>query len=124
MPGLKVKKGDNVYILSGEDKGKTGKVLSVDPKKSRVIVEGISMASKHKKPKPPREKGGIIHMETPIDVSNVMVVCTSCKKPSKLAIKVTEEIKGKGKDQVKIKEKSRICKKCGSEIKTAVFKKE
>ena len=115
MAGLKVKKGDNVYILAGEDKGKTGKVLNVDLKKSRVVVEGVSVATKHKKPKPPQDQGGIVHIETPIDVSNVMVICTSCKKPSKLAIKV----EGEGKN----KEKVRMCKKCGSEIKTAAFKK-
>ncbi len=116
MAGLKVKKGDNVYILSGNDKGKTGKVLSVNPKNSTVIVEGIAVATKHKKPRGVKEQGGILHIEAPIDASNVMVVCDSCKKPTKVGAKVT----GEGKDAVKV----RVCKKCGAELKTASYKKE
>ena len=108
---LKVKKGDNVYILAGVDKGKTGKVLNVDRKSMRAIVEGIAMATKHKKPKGAQDPGGLVQMERAISLSNVMVVCTSCKKPSKLGIKIT----GEGKD----KEKARVCKKCNSEVKTA-----
>ena len=114
MAGIKVKKGDNVYVLSGEDKGKTGKVLKVNPKSSTVVVEGVAMATKHKKPKGAKEQGGIIQVEAAINVSNVMVVCTSCKKPSKLAMKVTEDGASK----------SRVCKKCGAEVKTASYKKE
>lgn len=116
MAGLKVKKGDNVYILSGNDKGKTGKVLSVNPKNSTVIVEGVAVATKHKKPRGVKEQGGILHVEAPIDSSNVMVVCSSCKKPTKVAAKIT----GEGKDKVKV----RVCKKCGAEIKTPSYKKE
>lgn len=116
MAGLKVKKGDNVYILSGNDKGKSGKVLSVDPKKSKVVVEGVAMVTKHKKPKGAKEQGGIVQMEAAIDASNVMVICDSCKKPSKLSMKIT----GEGKDKNKV----RVCKKCGADIKTASYKKE
>jgi len=113
MSSIKVKKGDNVYILSGNDAGKSGKVLSVNPKNSTVIVEGIAMATKHKKPKGVKEQGGIVHVEAPIDVSKVMVICTSCKKPSRLS-------NGEGKGAVKV----RVCKKCGAEIKTASYKKD
>ncbi len=116
MAGLKVKKGDNVYVLSGNDKGKTGKVLAVNPKDRTVIVEGIAVATKHKKPRGMKDQGGIVHIEAPISVSKVMVICDSCKKPTKVSMNVT----GEGKEKTKI----RVCKKCGSEIKTQAYKKE
>ena len=69
---VKIKKGDTVRVIAGKDKGKEGKVLSVDPKKNRVIVEGINMITKSQKPSAAVPQGGIINREAPIDISNVM----------------------------------------------------
>ncbi len=69
---VKIKKGDTVKVIAGKDKDKQGKVLVVDPKKNRVVVEGINMVSKHTKPNAANQQGGIIEKEAPIDISNVM----------------------------------------------------
>ncbi len=69
---VKIKKGDTVRVIAGKDKGKEGKVISVDPKKNRVIVEGINMITKSEKPRVAGQQGGIINKEAPIDISNVM----------------------------------------------------
>ena len=82
---MNVKKGDNVVVLSGKDKGKQGKVLKSDPKGGKVIVEGVSVAMKHRKPRKQGEEGGIMKMETPIYASKVMLVCPKCDKPTRPA---------------------------------------
>ena len=74
MATLKIKKGDTVKVIAGKDKDKEGKVLSVDPKKNKVTVEGINVVKKHEKPSVANQNGGIIEKEAPIDVSNVMYV--------------------------------------------------
>ncbi len=74
MSAMKIKKGDTVKVIAGKDKGKEGKVLSVDIKNNRVIVEGINMITKHTKPSMTNQQGGIINKEAPIDMSNVMYV--------------------------------------------------
>ena len=99
---MNIKKNDKVVVLSGKDKGKEGKVLSVDPKAGKVIVEGVSVASKHSKPRKQGEKGGIIKVETPIYACKVMVVCPKCGKATRVAHKLEN-----GKNV-------RVCKKCGA----------
>ena len=99
---MNIKRDDKVIVLSGKDKGKEGKVLSVDPKAGKVIVEGVSVASKHSKPRKQGEQGGIIKMETPIYACKVMVVCPKCGKPTRVAHKLEN-----GKNV-------RVCKKCGA----------
>ena len=74
MATSKIKKDDLVQVITGKDKGKTGKVLSVDTKNNKVLVEGVNMVSKHSKPSMTNQQGGIIHQEGPIDISNVMYV--------------------------------------------------
>ena len=101
---MNIKKGDTVVVLSGKDKGKQGKVLVADPKAGKVIVEGVSVASKHQKPKKQGEEGSIIKMETPIYACKVMVVCPKCGKATRVAHKIED-----GK-------KVRVCKKCGAEL--------
>jgi large subunit ribosomal protein L24 len=106
-----VRTGDTVVVLSGKDKytgGKDGKgkVLKVLPDKGMVIVEGVNICSKHKKPRPPKQQGGILNVEMPIYSSKVMLVCDSCGKPTKIKKEVIEN-----------GEKVRICKKCNAEIK-------
>jgi len=102
-----VKKGDTVIVLNGKDATKKGKVLAVYPDDSRVLVEGINMSTKHKKPRSQTQQGGIIHQESPIHSSKVMLVCPRCGKPTKVGKKVLEN-----------GEKNRVCKKCDEIIDT------
>ena len=101
---MNVKKNDTVVVLSGKDKGKKGKVLSVDPESRKVIVEGVNVASRHQKPRKQGEEGGIIKKETPIYSSKVMTVCPKCDKATRVAHKIVD-----GK-------KVRVCKHCGAEL--------
>ena len=99
---MHVKTGDEVIVRSGKDKGKKGKVLSVNTEKRTVIVEGVSMAAKHKKPRKMGEVGGIIKQETPIYACKVMNVCNKCGAPTRVGRKVLED-----------GSHVRYCKKCG-----------
>lgn len=108
-----VRTGDTVYVLSGKDKGKKGKVLAVNPDKMTVIVEGVNMSTKHKKPRGMYQQGGIIHQESPISSSKVMLVCSRCKSPTKIKKVVHEN-----------GQKDRVCKKCGEVIDTQKEAKE
>ena len=102
---LKVKKGDTVQVLSGNDKGKTGEVLEVMPKTEKVIVKGINIKKKHVKPRRQGEEGGIIPSEFPIHSSKVAVVCPKCGKATRVGFEVDGD------------NKVRVCKKCGAKIK-------
>jgi len=102
---MHIKSNDTVIVLSGRDKGKKGKVMSVDPKDGKALVEGISVAKRHKKPRKQGEPGGIISKETPIYASKLMRVCPKCNAPTKPAVKVDDD-----------GNKSRVCKKCGALI--------
>ena len=99
-----VKKGDNVVVIAGKDKGKSGKVLEVLPKDNRVLVDGVNIVTKHKKARTQNEKSEIVKKSAPIDASNVMVVCPVCGKATRVAHK---EIDGK---------KVRTCKKCSASL--------
>ena len=101
---MNVKKNDTVVVLSGKDKGKQGKVLSVDPENRKVVVEKVNMASRHQKPRKQGDEGGIIQKEIPLYASKVMTVCPKCNKPTRVAHKIEG-----GK-------KVRVCKHCGAEI--------
>ena len=101
---MTVKKGDNVVVIAGKEKGKTGKVLEVFPKNNRVLVDGVNLVTKHKKARTQQEKSAIIKKTAPIDASNVMVVCAVCGKATRIAHK---EIDGK---------KVRVCKKCSASL--------
>lgn len=82
-----VKKDDTVQVLSGEDAGKTGKVLEVFPSKGRVIVDGVNIVKKHSKPTRTNPQGGVIEQPGAIYASKVMLVCPKCKKPSRISIR-------------------------------------
>ena len=101
---MNVKKGDTVIVLSGKDKGKQGKVLSVNPEAGKVVVEGVSVATRHQKARRQGEEGGIVKKETPIYACKVMTVCPKCNKATRVAHKIVD-----GK-------KVRVCKHCGAEI--------
>ncbi len=101
---MNIRKDDKVVVISGKDKGKEGKVIVANPKAGKVIVEGVSVATKHQKPRKQGEEGGIIKVETPIYASKVMVVCPKCGKPTRVAHKLDA-----GKSV-------RVCKKCGANL--------
>src|ERR1051326_181306 len=104
MPAIK--KNDEVFVLRGKDRGKTGRVLIVIPKEKKVVVEGIQMIKRHTRPNPQRNiKGGIVEKEAPIDISNVAIVCKSCKEKTRLANKILADGR-----------RVRACKKCGSTL--------
>jgi len=86
MAKIHVKSGDQVAIISGEDRGKKGKVLEVHPKTGRVIVDGINIQKKHTRATQTNPQGGIIEKPGPIDASNVAVICPSCKDPVRLSV--------------------------------------
>lgn len=102
MKNYRIRKNDLVMVIAGKDKGKTGKVLKVLRKADRVLVEKRNMVKRHVRPNPyKREPGGIVEKEMPIHVSNLMVVCASCAKPTRVGYRETEDGK-----------KVRFCKKC------------
>lgn len=102
---MRIKKGDKVQVLSGNDKGKTGEVLEVMPKEDKIVVKEVNIRKKHIKPRKQGEEGGIISVECAIPVSKVNVVCPKCGKVTKIGYSVEKE------------EKIRVCKKCGAKIK-------
>jgi large subunit ribosomal protein L24 len=117
---MRIKKGDLVQVLSGKDRGKQGRVLEARPRDRRVVVENLNLAKRHTKPRPIRDStrmgganiipGGIIEKPVPLDVSSVMVVCPTCRQPTRVGV-VVKEIKG---ETVRV----RVCKRdgCGQEI--------
>lgn len=98
---LKIKKNDTVQVLKGKDAGKSGKVVMIDGVKKRALVEGLNMHTKHRRQTRQDQQGGIVHIEAPIPLANLMVVCKHCNQPSRVGISTS-------KDNVK----NRICKKC------------
>ena len=100
-----IKKDDKVKVLVGKDKGKIGKVLNVNRKKSRVLVEKINMVKRHSKPSAQSKQGGIIEKEMPIQWSNVMVMCNKCVTPARVKMQRLEDGK-----------KIRVCVKCGEAL--------
>ena len=114
---MKIKKGDRVHVLRGKDAGKEGRVIEALPRESKVLVENINVAKRHQRPRaiPGNNNfggsvvpGGIIDLPAPLPVANVMVVCPTCGKPTRVST-VEKTIAGK---QVRL----RVCKKCGEEI--------
>jgi large subunit ribosomal protein L24 len=85
---LKIRRDDEVVVISGKDRGKTGKVLRVDPKKNRVYVEGLNMVKRHQRPLPtaPQREAGVIEREGPIHISNVMLIDPKTKKPTRVGV--------------------------------------
>jgi large subunit ribosomal protein L24 len=98
---LHVKKDDQVMVIAGKDKGKSGKVLRVLPEKGRVLIESLNLIKRHTRPSQSNNEGGIIEKEAPIAISNVQLLCQGCNKPARTGIKVLED-----------GSKVRFCKKC------------
>jgi len=102
---LKIRKGDEVMVIAGKDRGKKGRVQEVRPGALTVVVAGLNIAKRHRKPNPSKnEKGGIIEEPRPLALGKVMVVCPHCGKPTRVAHRLDED------------NKERICKKCGETI--------
>lgn len=101
---MKIKKGDNVLVIAGKDRGRKGKVIRALPKEAKVVIEGMNLQKKHVRPKKQGEKGQVISMPSAVSVSTVKIVCTKCGKAVRAGYKVEN-----GK-------KSRVCKNCGAEI--------
>ena len=110
MAKLFVKTRDTVKVISGDDKGTTGKVQKVNTETGRIIVEKVNMVKKHQKPRGQGMPGGIIEKEASIDASNVMIVCPKCGKAAKMGHKFND---GEGKAS---RRKVRVCKECGATI--------
>lgn len=102
---MRIRKNDMVLVVSGNQKGKKGKVLKVFPKEKRIIVEGVRLIKRHSKPTQKIPKGGIIEKEASINVSNVMVICSKCDTATRVGIKTLEDGR-----------KARVCKSCGEMI--------
>ncbi|MDQ7788295.1 MAG: 50S ribosomal protein L24 [Thermodesulfovibrionales bacterium] len=99
--GLSIKKNDTIIVLTGKEKNKQGRVLSVSPLKEQVLVEKINVIKRHMKPSRKYAQGGIIEKEAPVKVSNVMLICPKCSKPTRIGNTVLQTGK-----------KVRVCKKC------------
>jgi len=101
---MKLKKGDEIIVIAGKDKGRKGKIERVFPKEGKVLIPRINIVKKHLKPRKEGEKGGIVEIAKPLDVSKVALVCPKCGKPTRVGYLIT-----KGS-------KERICKKCHQTI--------
>ncbi len=99
--GLRLKKGDTAIVITGKNKGQRGRVLSILPLKGRVVIEGVNIVKKHQKPSKKYAQGGIIEKEGTLNISNVMLICPKCSRPSRIGSFAVDE----GKTV-------RACKKC------------
>lgn len=101
---MKIKKNDQVKILSGKDRGKSGKVLRVNGKTGKVVVEGLNIIKKHSRPRRQGEKGQRLSVPAAIHSSNLMLICPKCSRPARIGYKISG------------KNKFRVCKKCKGEL--------
>jgi len=106
---MKIKKGDQVLIIKGKDKGKKGRVLRGFPAEFRVLIEGVNIKKRHQRPRREGEKGQIVETPSPLPVANLKLICPGCGKPTRVGYKEKSKIKNQ-------KSKIRICKKCNQEI--------
>ncbi|NIS69505.1 MAG: 50S ribosomal protein L24 [Proteobacteria bacterium] len=100
-----LRKNDLVMVIAGKEKGKSGRILRILTKKDRAIVEKINFVKRHQRPSGQQRQGGIIEMEAPLQLSNLMLICESCNKPVRAGHKILEDGK-----------RSRYCRKCGEMI--------
>ncbi|MCX5714731.1 MAG: 50S ribosomal protein L24 [Candidatus Omnitrophica bacterium] len=102
---LKIRKGDTVHVMKGKDKGKKGRVITIFTENKKALVEGVNMLKKHKRRTRDDQQGGIVSIEAPISVSNLMVECKGCSRPARIGFKVLDN-----------KAKTRYCKVCNEAI--------
>ncbi|OGN95031.1 MAG: 50S ribosomal protein L24 [Chloroflexi bacterium RBG_13_50_10] len=102
---MKIRKNDTVLVIAGKDRGKKGKVRKALPKNDEVIVEGVNMIKRHSRAKGQARQAGIIELEVPLDISNVMLICNKCNKPVRVGFTLLEDGR-----------KARICRSCNEVI--------
>jgi len=102
---VQIRKNDSVMVIAGKERGKTGKVLRVNPKENAVIIERVNVVKRHTKPRGPQQPGGIVEKEATIPASNIMIMCDKCNAPVRMGRKVL----GDG-------EKVRVCRRCGEAL--------
>lgn len=102
---FRIKKNDTVMVTSGKDKSKTGRVININVESSRVLVEGVNLVKKHMRANRENQQGGIVTMERPISLSNVMPLCKSCNRPARVGFSMSKD-----------KTKSRFCRRCKQPI--------
>jgi large subunit ribosomal protein L24 len=98
---MKIRKDDTVVVIAGKDKGKKGKVKQAFPREGQVVVDGVNMVKRHMRPRGPARQAGIIEREAPTEVSNVMLLCTKCNRPTRIGFRLLED-----------GSKVRICRRC------------
>ena len=102
---MQIRKNDSVMVISGRERGKTGKVLRVNPKEDAVFIERVNMVKRHTKPRGPQQAGGIVEKEASIPASNIMLMCDKCNAP----VRVGQKTLGDGR-------KVRVCRRCGEAL--------
>jgi large subunit ribosomal protein L24 len=102
---VQIRKNDSVMVISGKERGKTGKVLRVNPKEDAVIIERINVVKRHTKPRGPQQAGGIIEKEASIPASNIMIMCDKCNAPVRIGRKILADVN-----------KVRVCRRCGEAL--------
>jgi large subunit ribosomal protein L24 len=105
IPKFKIRKNDTVMVITGRERGKTGRVLRVLPAAGRVVVERLNIVKRHTKPRGAASPGGIVEKEAPLDISNVMVFCDRCNAPVRVGVKAAAD-----------GTKSRVCRRCGETV--------
>ncbi len=120
---LSLRKNDQVQVMAGREKGKTGKILKVDAKNNRVVVEKVNLVKKHTKPTQQNPGGGIVEKELSLHYSNVLLMCPKCNRGRRHGIKMADKPAAKGKKAdaktAAAQQKVRVCKKCGESLETA-----
>lgn len=102
---MQIRKNDSVMVISGKERGKTGKVLRVNPKEDAVIIERINVVKRHTKPRGPQQAGGIVEKEASITASNIMIMCDKCNAPVRIGKKILTD-----------GNKVRVCRRCGEAL--------
>jgi large subunit ribosomal protein L24 len=102
---VQIRKNDSVMVISGKERGKTGKVLRVNPKENAVIIERVNVVKRHTKPRGPQQSGGIVEKEASIPASNIMIMCDKCNAPVRIGRKVLAD-----------GDKVRVCRRCGEAL--------
>jgi large subunit ribosomal protein L24 len=104
-PLVQIRKNDSVMVISGKERGKTGKVLRVNPKEDAVIIERVNVVKRHTKPRGPQQSGGIVEKEASIPASNIMIMCDKCNAPVRMGRRVLAD-----------GNKIRVCRRCGEAL--------
>ena len=102
---MQIRKNDSVMVISGKERGKTGKVLRVNPKEDAVIIERVNVVKRHTKPRGPQQSGGIVEKEASIPASNIMIMCDKCNAPVRMGRRVLAD-----------GNKVRVCRRCGEAL--------